>query len=118
MRGRIHSGRDHASRPPGVAAWKALGKSEPCTGGRAGPSRSDRPMRGNHPGSLSYLIRPLDHIALHLGHGARDGVEELRLRLAQSELELAEQRVERLHRLDRVADVDVGWERDLVERLS
>src|SRR5438067_5667732 len=32
-----------------------LDQSEPYTGRRAGPSRSDRPMRGNHLGFLSYL---------------------------------------------------------------
>ncbi len=32
-------------------------KSEPCTGKRAAPSRSERAMRGNHPGSLSFLAQ-------------------------------------------------------------
>src|SRR5256885_17095087 len=39
---------------PVVASSDNLEKSEPYTGRRAGPSRSDRPMRGNHKGSLSY----------------------------------------------------------------
>jgi hypothetical protein len=31
-------------------------RAEPYAGRRAGPSRSDRPMRGNHPGFLSYFL--------------------------------------------------------------
>src|SRR5437667_5613609 len=62
-------------------------------------------------------VRALDHVALHEDHGAGDAVEQGRLRLAQRELELAQQRVQSLHRLDRVTYVDVGRKRDLVQRL-
>src|SRR6266568_5641441 len=37
--------------------WNAFNQSEPYTGRRAAPSRSDRAMRGNHPGFLSYISR-------------------------------------------------------------
>src|SRR5207237_2298065 len=45
-----------AYRSPSVVSSRYLKESKPYTGRRAGPSRSDRPMRGNHMGSLSYLF--------------------------------------------------------------
>ena len=38
--------------------------------------------------------------------------------MTKSEFQLAQQRVQALHRLDRVADVDVGRQGDLVQRLA
>src|SRR6267143_1297321 len=43
---------------PSVAPSGYLDKSQPYTGKRAAPSRSDRAMRGNHLGSLSYFSQP------------------------------------------------------------
>src|SRR5213596_1615973 len=42
-------------RLPNAATRDYLEKSQPYTGKRAAPSRSDRAMRGNHLGSLSFF---------------------------------------------------------------
>src|SRR5712692_4207903 len=60
----------------------------------------------------------LDHVAFHLRDRSGDRVEEGRLRLPQRELELAQQRVQALHGLERVSDVYVRGEGDLVEGLA
>src|SRR2546421_13114959 len=72
-----------------------------------GSARSTCPVSPDYPGEPGS-VRSFDDVALHEDDGPRYGIEQRRLRLAQRELELAEQRVHRLHRLDRVADVDVG----------
>src|ERR1700675_2123798 len=53
-------------------------------------------------------LSSLDYISLHLRDAACDRFEEGRLRLADRPFELAEQRVQALHRLDGIPDVDVG----------
>src|ERR1700716_3072608 len=64
------------------------------------------------------LVRAFDDVALHLRDGARHDVEQRQLRLPQRPLELAQQRVEALHRLDRVPDVNIRGEWNLVELLA
>src|SRR5881628_2618938 len=64
------------------------------------------------------LVGTLDYVPLHERDGARNHLEQRQSGLAQRELQLAQQRVQSLHGLDRVADVDVRRQRDLVERLA
>src|SRR5258708_35379636 len=64
------------------------------------------------------LVRPLDDVASHARDGLRHSIQQRALRLPERELELAPQRVDRLHGLDRVADVYVGLQRDPVQRLA
>src|SRR5260370_24479339 len=64
------------------------------------------------------LVRPLDDVALHAQDGLGHRLQQRALRLPERELELAQQRVDRLHGLDRVADVYVGLQRDPVQRLT
>src|SRR5260370_7984582 len=52
--GRVCPGRDYAFGSTDIAPSGHLDKSQPYTGMGVGPSRSDRPMRENHPGFPSY----------------------------------------------------------------
>src|SRR2546429_7492234 len=61
--------------------------------------------------SLINSVSALDHVAFHQHDRLGYCVEQGRLGLADRELELAQQRIQRLHRLDRVADVDVRGQR-------
>src|SRR6266704_621597 len=64
------------------------------------------------------LVRALDDVAFHDDHGLRGALEQRRFGLSERELELAQKRVDGLHRLDGIADVDVRRQRDLVQRLA
>src|SRR6266851_10461351 len=75
--------------------------------------RRHLPMNGGH-----ALISSLDDVALHAQDGLRDSPQQRALRLAERELELAQERVDRLHGLDRVADVYVGRQRDPVQGVA
>src|SRR5438093_1687918 len=92
------------SRPSIVATIRAFGASE-------------RPLVATiH--AFGALVGALDDVPLHERDRARNHLEQRQPGLAQRELQLAQQRVQRLHGLDRVADVDVRRQRDLVERLA
>src|SRR6266536_1014467 len=81
------------------------------------PDYHGKPFSASGEGRCSS-VRALDDVAFHEGHCPRHRIMERRLRLPDGELELAEERIEGFHRLDRVADVDVRRKRDAVERLS
>src|SRR5579871_1705174 len=67
---------------------------------------------------LTIVLCSLDDVALHRADRLANGLRERPGLLAQRPLELAQERVEALHRLDGIADVDVRRQRDGVQRLA
>src|SRR6266852_5433829 len=82
----------------------------------AGARRSRPPMRENRQVFPHIYVRFIT--SRSICDRTTDLVEQGRFRLAQRKLELAQERVEALHRLDGVAYVHVRRQRDLVEGLA
>src|ERR1700687_508669 len=106
-----------SSTSPDVAGRKLI-RNKYRTRSRA-CGEAARSMREDHKGLPAYgPVRPLDYIPLPLGHRSRDCFVERRFGLADRPLELSQQRIHSLHRFDRVTDVDVRWQGDLIQRLA